>query len=224
LGLPLRKSAEKQSGTNYKGRVPACPRGLSRSVIAVCSIARSACPAQQPVETAAMLAMGAPPCRRLWRHSENVSASGQLVEQRLRFPQIGPRPEFLSPRARENRCFSMCRTALALRSTGRKRHAIRSRRGCRLVQWTAGRRRSRRDSRLIVKTSPRFTVNWPALASSILEDSGPVFKNRRCGAISPVRSVPDPPASTAPRAREGIKTHAPWGYVIVDRRAAVLRS
>jgi len=117
-------------------------------------------------------------------------------------------PEFLSPRARENRCFSMYRTALALRSTGRKRHAIRSRRGGRLVQWTAGRRRSRRDSRLIVKTSPRFTVNWPALASSILEDSGPVFTNRRCGAISPVRSVPDPPASTAPRAREGIKTHA----------------
>src|SRR6202040_3978298 len=58
------------------------------------------------------------------------------------------------------------------------------------------------------KTSPRFTVNWPALASSTLEDSGPVFTNRRCGAISPVRSVPDPPASTAPRAREGIKTHA----------------
>ena len=56
--------------------------------------------------------------------------------------------------------------------------------------------------------SPRFTVNWPALASSILEDSGPVFTNRRCGAISPVRSVPDPPASTAPRAREGVKTHA----------------
>jgi hypothetical protein len=27
------------------------------------------------------------------------------------------------PLARENRCFSMCRTALALRSTGRKRHA-----------------------------------------------------------------------------------------------------
>src|SRR6202030_1126320 len=80
--------------------------------------------------------------------------------------------------------------------------------GGRLVQWTAGRRRSRRDSRLIVKTSPRFTVNWPALASSILEDSGPVFTNRRCGAISPVRSVPDPPASTAPRAREEIKTHA----------------
>src|ERR1700730_10836206 len=77
----------------------------------------------------------------------------------------GWRPEFLSPRARENRCFSMCRTALALRSTGRKRHAIRSRRGGRLVQWTAGRRRSRRDSELIVKTSPRFTVNWPALAS-----------------------------------------------------------
>jgi hypothetical protein len=25
------------------------------------------------------------------------------------------------------------------------------------------------------RTSPRFTVNWPALASSILEDSGPVF-------------------------------------------------
>jgi hypothetical protein len=95
-----------------------------------------------------------------------------------------------------------------LRSSSRKRHAICSRRGGRLVQWTAGRRRSRRDSRLIVKTSPRFTVNWPALASSILEDSGPVFTNRRCGAISPVRSVPDPPASTAPRAREGIKTHA----------------
>src|SRR5580692_1542657 len=53
--------------------------------------------------------------------------------------------------------------------------------GGRLVQWTAGRRRSRRDSRLIVKTSPRFTVNWPALASSILEDSGPIFTNRRCG-------------------------------------------
>jgi hypothetical protein len=103
---------------------------------------------------------------------------------------------------------SMCKTALALRFNGRKRHAIRSRRGGRLVQWTAGRRRSRRDSRLIVKTSPRFTVNWPALASSILEDSGPAFTNRRCGAISPVRSVPDPPASTAPRAREGIKTHA----------------
>ena len=102
----------------------------------------------------------------------------------------------------------MCKTALALRFNGRKRHAICSRRGGRLVQRTAGRRRSRRDSRLIVKTSPRFTVNWPALASSILEDSGPVFTNRRCGAISPVRSVPDPPASTAPRAREGIKTHA----------------
>jgi hypothetical protein len=28
-----------------------------------------------------------------------------------------------------NRCFPMCRTALALRSNGRKRHAIRSRRG-----------------------------------------------------------------------------------------------
>jgi hypothetical protein len=39
----------------------------------------------------------------------------------------------------------------------------------------------------------------PTLASSILEDSGPVFTNRRCGAISPVWSVPDPPASTAPR-------------------------
>jgi lactate dehydrogenase-like 2-hydroxyacid dehydrogenase len=32
----------------------------------------------------------------------------------------------------------VCKTALALRSTGRKRHAIRSRRGGRLVQWTAG--------------------------------------------------------------------------------------
>src|ERR1700730_18569444 len=42
---------------------------------------------------------------------------------------------------------------------------------------------------LIVKTSPRFTVNWPALASSILEDSGPVFTNRRCGAISPVPAL-----------------------------------
>jgi class 3 adenylate cyclase len=27
----------------------------------------------------------------------------------------------------------------------------------------------------VVKTSPRTTVNWPALASSILEVSGPVF-------------------------------------------------
>src|ERR1700736_826121 len=35
---------------------------------------------------------------------------------------------------------------------------------------------------------------------------GTRFQNRRCGAISPVRSVPDPPASTAPRMREGIKT------------------
>jgi hypothetical protein len=35
---------------------------------------------------------------------------------------------------------------------------------------------------------------------------GTRFTNRRCGAISPVRSVPDPPASTAPRTREGIKT------------------
>jgi starvation-inducible DNA-binding protein len=36
----------------------------------------------------------------------------------------------------------------------------------------------------------------------------PFFTNRRCGATSPVRSVPDPPASTAPRAREEVKTHA----------------
>ena len=35
---------------------------------------------------------------------------------------------------------------------------------------------------------------------------GTRFTNRRCGATSPVRSVPDPPASTAPRTREGIKT------------------
>src|ERR1700720_160921 len=89
-----------------------------------------------------------------------------------------------------------------LRITGLKHFSDSTPSGLRVV------RRSRRDSRLIVKTSPRFTVNWPALASSILEDSGPVFTNRRCGAISPVRSVPDPPASTAPRAREGIKTHA----------------
>src|ERR1700737_3085672 len=61
---------------------------------------------------------------------------------------------------------------------------------------------------LIVKTSPRFTVNWPALASSILEDSGPVFTNRRCGGISPVRTAPDPPASTAPRARGDKKSRS----------------
>jgi adenylate cyclase len=40
------------------------------------------------------------------------------------------------------------------------------------------------------KNQLSFTVNWPALASSILEDAGPVFTNRRCGAISPVRSTP----------------------------------
>jgi hypothetical protein len=75
---------------------------------------------------------------------------------------------------------------------------------------------------VIVKTSPRITVNWPALASSILEDSGPVFTNRRCGAISPVRSVPDPPASTAPRAREEIKTHARRNFW-ASRSSAVTR-
>ena len=58
------------------------------------------------------------------------------------------------------------------------------------------------------KNQPSVHGQLAALASSILEDSGPVFTNRRCGAISLVRSVPDPPASTAPRAREGMKTHA----------------
>jgi hypothetical protein len=58
------------------------------------------------------------------------------------------------------------------------------------------------------KIEEGLQAHYP-LASSILEDSGPVFTNRRCGAISPVRSVPDPPASTAPRAREGIKTQGP---------------
>src|ERR1700720_2873858 len=89
-----------------------------------------------------------------------------------------------------------------LRITGLKHFSDSTPSGLRVV------RRSRRDSRLIVKTSPRFTVNWPALASSILEDSGPAFTNRRGGANSPVRSVPMPSASTAKRAREEIKTHA----------------
>jgi hypothetical protein len=126
------------------------------------------------------------------------------------------------PRAREEQITPRCaKRRSPLRSNGRKRHAICSRRGGRLVQWTAGRRRSKMDSRLIVKTSPRFTVNWPALASSTLEDSGPVFTNRRCGAISPVRSVPDPPASTAPRAREDKNSRA---WVPSLRRSSILKS
>ena len=94
-----------------------------------------------------------------------------------------------------------------LRSSSRKRHAICSRRGGRLVQWTAGRRRSRRDSRLIVKISPRLTVNWPALASSILEDSGPVLqiggaeRSRQCGTCRIRRQA-------LLLARAGIKNHA----------------
>jgi hypothetical protein len=145
-----------------------------------------------------------PPIQELFSRLARASALSQPK------PSVGSLASLsFYPLARASSRYSpMCKTALALRFNGRKRHAICSRRGGRLVQRTAGRRRSRRDSRLIVKTSPRFTVNWPALASSILEDSGPVFTNRRCGAISPVRSVPDPPASTAPRAREGIKTHA----------------
>ena len=113
----------------------------------------------------------------------------------------GAREEQITPRCAKRRS--------PLRSNSRKRHAICSRRGGRLVQWTAGRRRSKRDCRLIVKTSPRFTVNWPALASSTLEDSRSVFTNRRMrrGLASAQHAVPTP-ASTAPRARERIKTHA----------------
>jgi hypothetical protein len=58
--------------------------------------------------------------------------------------------EFLSPRAREEHTPRCAKRRSPLRSNRRKRHAICSRRGGRLVQWTAGRRRSRRDSRLIV--------------------------------------------------------------------------
>ena len=60
---------------------------------------------------------------------------------------------------------------------------------------------------VIVKTSPRFTVNWPALASSILEDSGPVLqiggaeRSRQCGACRIRRQA-------LLLAREGIKTLA----------------
>ena len=138
-------------------------------------------------------------------HCPAVDGHRGRNRSRARTPRCGARSD---PRATPpntgvpGRPSPMCKTALALRFNGRKRHAICSRRGGRLVQWTAGCRISRRDSRLIVKTCPQITVNWPALASSILEDSGPVFTNRRRGAISPVRSVPDSPASTAPRARE----------------------
>jgi hypothetical protein len=75
----------------------------------------------------------------------------------------------------------MCKTALA--------YDTRAGNGMPSAHDAAGRlvhRRPSRDSRLIVKTSPRIMVNWQALASSILEDSGPVFTTWRCGAISPV--------------------------------------
>src|ERR1700732_2646835 len=148
--------------------------------------------------------------------SRTVPLASRLRASRVRCadkstcsPGLNLEKEFLSPRAREEQITPRCaKRRSPLRSNSRKRHAICSRRGGRLVQWTAGRRRSSRDSRLIVKTSPRITANWPALASSILEVSGPAFINRMCGATSPARSVPDPPASTAPRAREEIKTHA----------------
>src|ERR1700732_3649112 len=118
--------------------------------------------------------------------SRTVPLASRLRASRVRCadkstcsPGLNLEKEFLSPRAREEQITPRCaKRRSPLRSNSRKRHAIRSRRGGRLVQWTAGRRRSRRDSRLIVKTSPRFTVNWPALASSILEDSGPVFTNQ----------------------------------------------
>jgi hypothetical protein len=138
------------------------------------------------------------------------------VPDGFRTTTIARRREFLSPRAREEPILPDVQNGARITIQRPETDAICSRRGGRLVQWTAGRRRSRRDSRLIVKTSPRFAVNWPALASSILEDSGPVFTNRRCGAISPVRSVPDPPASTAPRAREEIKTHE-WIPIEADQ-------
>ena len=112
-----------------------------------------------------------PPIQELFSRLARASALSQPK------PSVGSLASLsFYPLARASSRYSpMCKTALALRFNGRKRHAICSRRGGRLVQRTAGRRRSRRDSRLIVKTSPRFTVNWPALASSILEDSGTRF-------------------------------------------------
>ena len=97
------------------------------------------------------------------------------VPDGFRTTTIARRREFLSPRAREEPILPDVQNGARITIQRPETDAICSRRGGRLVQWTAGRRRSRRDSRLIEQTSPRFTVNWPALASSILEDPGPVF-------------------------------------------------
>jgi hypothetical protein len=62
--------------------------------------------------------------------------------------------------------------------------------------------------KLIVKTCPQITVNGPVSASLILDNARPAFfckPQMRRGLASAQHAVPTP-ASTAPRAREGIKT------------------
>jgi hypothetical protein len=124
------------------------------------------------------------------------------------------RREFLSPRAREaqilwfvaSRGFlrrfhrRMCKTGFARRAlTGNGMRCARRGRG-RFVQTTenpAGSPGAVRGRvllcKLIVKTCPQITVNWPVSASSILDDAAtPFFTNRRCGEALPVRSTPYP--------------------------------
>jgi hypothetical protein len=79
--------------------------------------------------------------------------------------------------------------------------------GGRLVQWTAGRRRSSRESGLIIKSSPRITVNWPALASSILEDWGSRFyKSEVRSDLASAQHAGSASGKHSPRAREGLCT------------------
>src|ERR1700730_5807844 len=66
--------------------------------------------------------------------------------------------------------------------------------------------------KLIVKTCPQITVNGPVSASSILDDAATPFffkPQMRRGLASAQHAVPTP-ASTAPSAREGIKTPKPF--------------
>jgi hypothetical protein len=72
--------------------------------------------------------------------------------------------------------------------------------------------------KLIVKTCPQITVNWPVSASSILDDAATPFfykPQMRRGLASAQHAVPTP-ASTAPRAREGIKTPSLAAQLIIN--------
>ena len=75
--------------------------------------------------------------------------------------------------------------------------------------------------KLIVKNCPQITVNGPVSASSILDDAAtPFFEPQMQRGLAGAQHAVPTRASTAPRAREGIKTHARQSFTLSPRRRA----